>query len=150
MVGVASLKLTLDAVAGPLFVIACVYVMLFPASTLAGLAAVLRAKSACVPDATTTVAAAVFAPKDWLAAFTVTVSLMRVPAGTVAFTLYCTVNVAEAPAATVAAVHCGGNTVQDHPAGGVIGDIKVVFAGVISVKVAPVAAELPVFVTTCV
>jgi hypothetical protein len=54
-----------------------------------------------------------------------------------------------APAATLGFVQVGGNAVQVHPAGGVI-ETNVVFAGVLSVKVAVVAAPVPVFVTTCV
>jgi hypothetical protein len=75
---------------------------------------------------------------------------MTVPATVPAFTRYWTVNVSEAPAATVAAVHgLAGKPVQLHPAGGVI-ETKVVFVGVASVKVPLVIAEEPVLVTTCV
>src|SRR5271157_3007636 len=45
-VGVASVKLTPVDAAGPLFVIVCVYVMLFPAKTDGGVAAVVSARSA--------------------------------------------------------------------------------------------------------
>src|SRR5207253_202763 len=56
----------------------------------------------------------------------------------------------DAPAATLGFVQItGGGTGQLHPAGGVI-DTNVVFAGVASLKVAPVAATDPVLVTTCV
>lgn len=51
------------------------------------------------------------------------------------------------PAATLVLVQSGGNAVQTQPAGGVI-DTKVVLAGVVSLKVAPVAAADPVLVTT--
>jgi hypothetical protein len=57
-VGVASVKLTPVDAAGPLFVIVCVYVMLFPAKTDVGVAAVVSARSACVAAATTSVAMA--------------------------------------------------------------------------------------------
>jgi len=61
-----------------------------------------------------------------------------------------TVNVPEAPAATLAAVQgLAGKLVHTHPAGGVM-DTKVVFAGVASVKVPFAIAEEPVLVTTCV
>jgi hypothetical protein len=61
-----------------------------------------------------------------------------------------TVNVPEEPAATLPFEQgLAGNPAHVHPAGGVI-DTNVVFAGVASVNVPPVAAEDPVFVTTCV
>jgi hypothetical protein len=124
--------------------------MLFPANTDEGVAAVLSARSACVAVATTTVAVAEFAPKDWLVALTVAVSVIVVPLGVSALTVYLTVNVADAPPATPAAfwqLTGGGAGVQVHPAGGVI-DTNAVLAGVASVNVAPVAVEVPVFVTT--
>jgi hypothetical protein len=62
--GVASVNPTPAAAAGPLFVTVCVSVMLFPAYTVAGVATVLRATSACVAVATTSVAVAEFAPND--------------------------------------------------------------------------------------
>lgn len=87
LVGVASVKTTADEVAGPLFVMVCVYVMLLPEKTLDGLAAVLRARSASVATATMSVAVAEFAPNDWFAALTVAVSVIVVPLVTVALTL---------------------------------------------------------------
>lgn len=63
-VGVASVKVAPDAVAGPLFVIVWVYVMLLPTSTVEGVAAVLRARSAWVALPTTSVAVAELGPKD--------------------------------------------------------------------------------------
>jgi len=58
------------------------------------------------------------------------------------------VNVPEAPAATVAAVHgLAGKPAQVQPAGGVM-ETKVVFAGVASVNVPFVIADEPVLVTT--
>src|SRR5271169_5929032 len=77
--GVASVKLTPAAEPGPLFVTVCVYEMLFPARTVNGVATVPSARSAWPAVATTSVAVAEFAPKDWFAAFTVTVSVMTVP-----------------------------------------------------------------------
>ena len=85
--GVASLKLTAVAAAGPLLVTVWVYVMSLPGRTVGGAAAVLRARSAWVALPTTSVAMAEFAPNDWLDAFTVTVSVMVVPAATAAPTL---------------------------------------------------------------
>src|SRR5579863_2385716 len=87
LAGVPSVKLRPVAVAGPLFVIVCVYVMLFPARTDTGVAVVLRTTSACVAVPTTTVAVAELAPKDWFAAFTVAVSLITVPLAVPAVTL---------------------------------------------------------------
>ena len=79
-----------------------------------------------------------------------TVSLITVPAAVPPLTVYNTVNVPEAPAATLTAVQgLAGNPAQLHPAGGVI-EKKVVFAGVVSLKVPFAIAEEPVFVTTCV
>src|ERR1700757_1514251 len=61
-----------------------------------------------------------------------------------------TVNVPDAPAATVPAVQgLAGKPTQVHPAGGVM-ETNVVFAGVASMKVLFVIAEDPVLVTTCV
>ena len=54
------------------------------------------------------------------------------------------------PAPTLGFVHCGGKLEHVQPAGAVI-ETKVVLAGVASLKVAgPVAATVPVLVTTCV
>ena len=58
-----------------------------PARTVNGDAVVLNARSACVAKATTSVAVAEFAPNDWFVAFTVTVSVMTVPAAVPAVTL---------------------------------------------------------------
>ncbi len=85
--GVASVKFTADADAGPLFVTVCVYVMLFPASTVDGAPAVLSARSAWVAVATTSVAVAELAPNDWFVAFTVTVSVITVPLAVPALTV---------------------------------------------------------------
>ena len=65
-------------------------------------------------------------------------------------TVYLTVNVPVTPAPTLGSVHgVPGKPVQVHPAGGVI-ERNVVLDGVASVNVAPVIADVPVFVTTCV
>ena len=74
---------------------------------------------------------------------------MMVPLAVPAFTLYTTVNVPLEFAATLGLVQIVGNSAQLQPAGGVI-DTNVVFVGVASLKVALVAAEDPVLVTTCV
>ena len=85
--GVASVKVTPVAAAGPLFVIVCVYVMELPANTGLGVPTVANATSACPAVPTTSDATAELAPYDWFDAFTVTVSLMTVPAAVPAFTL---------------------------------------------------------------
>ena len=88
LAGTASRKLTLVAAAGPLFVIVCTYVISLPAKTESGVAAVVRARSACeVVAVTVSVAIAELAPPVWLPAFTVAVLVMVVPTGVVAFTL---------------------------------------------------------------
>jgi len=80
----------------------------------------------------------------------VAVSVMTVPAAVPARTLNTTVNVPIAPAPTLGFVHgLAGKPVQVHPAGGVM-ETNEVLAGVASVNVAPVTADDPVFVTTCV
>jgi len=121
-----------------------------PANTGFGAPTVDNATSACAAVPTTSVAVAEFAPKDWFEAFTVTVSLITVPAPVPALTLNTTENVPDDPAAAVVAVHgLAGNPAQVHPAGGVI-ETKLVFAGVASLNVPFVMADDPVFVTTCV
>jgi len=60
--------------------------MLLPEKTIAGAPTVVRARSAWAAPPTTSVAVAELAPKDWLAAFTVAVSVIIVPLAT-AFTL---------------------------------------------------------------
>jgi hypothetical protein len=86
---------------------------------------------------------------------TVAVSLIAVPAAVPAVTFRITGKLAEPDAKlgsvqlTVPALPTAGS-VQDHPAGMGVNDTKVVFAGVVSVKVAFVAVLGPAFVTTCV
>ena len=80
------MKFAADAAPGPLFVTVCVYVMSFPARTVEGDAAVLKARSACAAVPTTSVAVAELEPNDWFDAFTVTVSRMTVPLAVPAFT----------------------------------------------------------------
>src|SRR5580698_6043169 len=109
--------------------------MLFPESTVPGVAAVVSTRSACVAAPTTSVAVAA--------------SLIVVPFAVPAVTLYTTVKVPDAPAATLGFVHCGGKPAQLHPAGATI-ETNVVFVGVVSLNVAVVAAPVPVFVTICV
>jgi len=150
LAGIASVKLTVDAAAGPLFVTVCVYVMLLPAITVGGVATVVSARSACPPDATTSVAVAEFGPNPWFPALTAAVSVMIVPLGVTALTVYSTVKVPVEPAATLGLEQgVAGNPAQVQPAGGAT-EKNAVLAGVASLNDAPVAAIDPVFVTTCV
>ena len=88
------------------------------------------------------------------AELTVTVSLIAVPAAVPAFTFRTTVKVPE-PAAKLGSVQLmfpvplTAGAVHDHPGAAEI-DWKVVFAGVVSVKLAVVAVLGPLFVTICV
>ncbi len=86
--GRASVNTGALAVAGPLFVTLCVYVMLLPAVTGFGLPELVTLKSACVPAATAMfTAAALF---NWLVSCVVVVaastSEITVPAAVPAFT----------------------------------------------------------------
>jgi hypothetical protein len=84
----------------------------------------------------------------------VTVLLIAVPAAVPALTPNTTEKLAE-PAANAGSVQLMvpvlplAGVLQDHPAGSVPMDTNVVFAGVISVKVAEVAVLGPELVTTC-
>jgi len=122
--------------------------MSFPAKTESGVAAVLNARSACDDDdATTSVAVEELAPKAWLPALTVAVSVIIVPP----LTVYTTVSVAVEPAAILGLVQLTGGEIQVQPgAAVVVTDENVVLAGVASVNVAAVAAAAPVLMTTCV
>jgi hypothetical protein len=86
---------------------------------------------------------------------TVAVSLIAVPAGVPAVTFRITGKLA-VPAAKLGFVQVivpafpAIGVVQDHPVGNGVSEKKVVFAGVVSVKVAVVAALGPLLVTTCV
>ncbi len=126
--------------------------MSFPAKTESGVAAVLNARSACDDDdVTTSVAVEELAPKAWLPALTVAVSVIIVPLGVAAITVYTTVSVAVEPAAILGLVQLTGGEIQVQPgAAVVVTDENVVLAGVASVNVAAVAAAAPVLMTTCV
>lgn len=83
------------------------------------------------------------------------VSLIAVPAAVPAVTLSATVKLAE-PAAKLGLVQLivpalpTVGVLQDQPAGSAPMEKNVVFAGVVSVKLAPVAMLGPALVTTCV
>jgi hypothetical protein len=89
-----------------------------------------------------------------IAEFTVAVSLIAVPAAVPAFTFRAIVKLA-APAAKLGSVQVivpvppTAGVVHDQPAAGLT-DWKVVFGGVLSVRLALVAVLGPAFVTTCV
>lgn len=127
----------------------------FPAITSQGLKAVLRATSACVAVATTSVAVAELDPKAWFVEFTVTVLEMMVPLAVPAFTITTSDTVPLEPAGAFALVQLIAPTpptagvVQVVP-GGAESETKVVFAGVVSVRVGFVAVPLPRFVAVCV
>lgn len=129
---------------------------LLPAATEVGAAELVVIRSDCAAVATTSAAVAVLLAElgSVVDEFTVTVSLIAVPAAVAAFTWSAMVKVA-VPAAKLGSVQRMipeaplAGVIQDHPAGGVM-DWKFVFAGVVSVKLAPVAALGPALVTTCV
>lgn len=83
------------------------------------------------------------------------ISLIAVPAAVPAVTVSTTVKLAE-PAAKLGLVQLmvpafpAVGVLHDHPAGSVPMEKNVVFAGVVSVKLAPVAMLGPALVTTCV
>src|ERR1700682_4506037 len=96
--------------------------MLLPAITVAGVATLLSARSACPADATISDAVAGMSPKAWSPALTVTVSVMTVPLGVSGLTVSSTVNVPDEPAATLGFEQgIAGNPVPVQPAGGVTG-----------------------------
>lgn len=109
--------------------------------------------------ATTTVALALLFVRlgTMLVAFAVTVSVMFVPDAVVESTCNTSVKLAVTPTfrvpvrvqVMVPVPPTGGTVPQVHPAGGVI-DWKVVFGGVTSVIVTPVAFAVPRFFTVCV
>ena len=114
----------------------------------------LRATSAWVARATTSVAVALLLPTlASLAAPTSTVSVITVPAATAAPTFTWSWKLPALPAATLGFVHettpvaPTAGVVQLQPAGEASAR-KVVFPGMLSEKVAVVAAALPVLVTT--
>jgi hypothetical protein len=114
-------------------------------------------KSASVAVATTSAAVAVLFDvfESPVVELTVTVSLIAVPAAVPAVTFKITGKLADPTAKLgfvqliVPALPTVGR-VQDHPLGIGVSETKVVFAGVISVKVAVAAALGPLLVNTCV
>src|ERR1700735_5296892 len=124
--------------------------MLLPAATEVGVAVLVTIKSACVARATTSVAIAVLLAElgSDVDEATAATSLMAVPAAVPAVTVSTTVKLAE-PAAKLGLVEVmvpalpPDGALHDHPAGSVPMEENVVFAGVVSVKLAPVATLGP-------
>src|SRR5271166_5124050 len=130
--------------------------MSLPDQTVAGVATVLKARSACEDDdATTSVAVAELAPKAWFVALTVAVSVIMVPLAVPAFTWTTSVTVPLDPAGAdtalqfMAPIPPTAGVVQVVPGGAEI-EKNVVLTGVFSLNVALLAATLPTFVAVCV
>jgi hypothetical protein len=128
---------------------------LLPAATDVGAAVFVVIRSASVAVATTSAAVAVLLAVlgSVVVELTVAVSLIAVPAGVPALTFTITGKLA-VPVAKLGSVQVMlpalptvGST-QDHPPGIGVSDTNVVFAGVVSVKLTPVAVLGPALVTT--
>lgn len=129
--------------------------MLLPSVTGLGVAALVTLKSDWPEVATTTVAVALL-----LLGFgsvvveeTLAVSVMTVPAGVAEFTVRMTLNVVDAPEATVGLeqVSVPPATPQVHPVkGDGVAETKVVLAGMASLKATVFAVAAPLLVTTTV
>jgi hypothetical protein len=136
-----------------------VYTSGVPSVTGFGVAVFTMATSALEELATSTVALAVLlvSPGTRFVAVAVAVSVMLVPEGVPEFTCSTTVKLAFDPDPKLApSLHVivpvpptEGLVGQVHPVG-IVMDWNVVFGGVVSVKLAPVAAAGPLFVTCCV
>jgi hypothetical protein len=130
---------------------------LLPAATDDGEAEFVTIRSACVESATTSAAVAVLFAVfgSAVAELTVAISLIAVPAVALPLTFSFTVKLAD-PAAKLGLVQLmvpalpAAGVLHDHPVGRVPMDWKVVFAGVVSLKLAVVAVLGPALLTTCV
>lgn len=128
---------------------------MLPAATDVGAATLVTTRSACVERATTSAAVAVLFAElgSGVEEFTVTVSLMAVPAAVPAVTFKITGKLA-APEAKLGLVQLmvpalpAAGRVQDHPVGIGVRETNVVSAGVASVKVAAAAGLGPALVST--
>lgn len=154
-VGVGSVKLAVLQLLGPLFVTTCVYVMLLPASTGLGLPLLVTARShlSCTYTVVVVVLFALLGSEVVADTADVAVTL---PLTVVVGTFTTTTMFAEAPDARldpsvqlIVPVEPTAGVVHVHPAGGST-DSKVVGPGVASLKLTPVAAAGPLFVTVCV
>jgi hypothetical protein len=124
---------------------------LFPAITGFGLAEFVTLRSACPAPATPMFTVAELLPRlvSCVAVATVAVSEIMVPAAVPAFTFTTTGNVPMEPGATLGFVQLmvGVKVVHDHPGGTGASETNVVFAGIVSVKVALAQLLGPEFVT---
>lgn len=153
--GVASVTVPALQLLGPVFVTTCVYVMLFPASTGFGVPLLVTASSQ-VFCAETTVVVVLFAGFGSEVVEATDEVAVILPAAVEAGTSTTTTMSADVPDARLAEsvqvtvpVEPTGGVVQVHPLGART-ESKVVFGGVASVKLTPVAAAGPLFVTVCV
>jgi len=130
---------------------------LLPAVTEVGAAELVTIRSDCAALATTSEAVALLLALlgSVVAELIVAVSMIVVPAEVPAVTFTITGKLA-VPGAKLVFVQVivpvppTAGTVHDQPDGTGLSDTKVVFAGIVSVKLADVAAPGPAFVTTCV
>jgi hypothetical protein len=128
---------------------------LLPAAKDVGAAELVVTRSAWVEAATTSAAIAVLLARlgSVVEELAVAVSLIAVPAAVPAVTFTTTKKLAD-PAAKLGLVQVmlpaapAVGKVQDHPVGIGVNDTNVVFGGVFSVKLAPVAMLGPALVTT--
>jgi uncharacterized membrane protein len=150
LAGVASLKVAVVQLLGPLLVMVCVYVIVFPA--VAGLGDPLFVTVRSHTSATVVVTVVLLLAEVGSLVDDVTEEFpVIVPAAIVGATFTTTAMSAVAPAAReLESVHVTEVvTVQDQPTGADT-ETNVVFVGIGSVKLAPVAAAGPLFVTVCV
>jgi hypothetical protein len=140
--------------AGPLFVAVMVYLIVLPARTGFGVPVIVTARSACPVVATTTVAIATLFEGfgSVVVAETVAISVIVIPEAVKAFTFTTTVNLVDAPTASVGIVHEITPPVHVQPDVPEVAatETKVVFVGTVSVKATLLAAAGPLFVTTTV
>jgi len=145
------------ATAGPSLVTLCVYVILLPAATEVGEAALVVTRSASVESATTSVADALLFAElgSGVLEFTVAMSVIVVPCVVPGITFNTTGKLA-VPGTKLASVQVivpalpTAGVMHDHPLGIGVNCTKVVLGGVLSLNVTFVAVLGPAFVTTCV
>jgi len=153
--GVGSVRVAVEQLLGPPFVMTCVYVMLLPASTGLGVPAFVTPKSQRVPTPVMTVV--VLLPRFGSDVVAVTEEFaVTGPPVVLGGTLTTITMSAEVPEPRFAVslhttfpVDPTAGEVQVHPAGAST-DSKVVLVGVGSVKLRPAAAAGPLLVMVCV
>src|SRR5579863_740574 len=131
--------------------------MFVPACTGFGNATFVTVSSPCVVVPTTVLTVAVLFAEfgSVTAELTVAFCVITVPPATPLFTFITSVNVPDVEPAIFELVQTTfagpgvPGVMHDHPAGAII-DVKAVFAGTVSTRVALSAALGPLFVTTCV